>query len=90
MTLLAQGMPSRSLQGLILGEAAFVAISGLIAGLIVGGAMGLLLVHILQPLFILSPVTTIPFADAALLAGLVIVATAASTLAAFPLLIVLW
>ena len=86
VTLRAQGMPSRKLQALILGEAGFVGFSGLAAGLLVGGAMGLLLVKVLHPLFILPPVPTIPFGDAALLAGLVLAATVASTLAALTIL----
>ncbi len=48
--------------------------------------MGLLLVHILQPLFIFPPATTIPLGDAALLAGIVGLATAASTLLALTIL----
>ncbi|MGH2945114.1 MAG: FtsX-like permease family protein [Solirubrobacteraceae bacterium] len=86
VTLRAQGMPSRKLQALILGEAAFVALSGLIAGVLVGGGMGLLLVHILQPLFVLPPVPSMPVGDAALLAALVVAATVASTLAALTIL----
>jgi len=86
VTLLAQGMPSRKLQALIFGEAAFVGLSGLVAGILVGGGMGLLLVHILEPLFILPPVTRIPLRDAVLLAGLVVAATVASTLAALTIL----
>ena len=86
VTLRAQGMPSRKLQALILGEAGFVALGGLVAGVVVGGAMGLLLVHILQPLFILPPATTIPLRGVALLVGLVIAATAGSTLAALTIL----
>lgn len=86
VTLRAQGLPSGRLQALILGEAAFVGAGGLIAGALIGLGMGLLLVHILQPLFILPPVATIPFADAALLAGLVLAATVASTLAALTIL----
>jgi putative ABC transport system permease protein len=86
VTLRAQGMPSRRLQALILGEAAFVGVSGLVGGLLVGGGMGLLLVHILQPLFILPPVARVPVRDAALLVGLVVAATVASTLAALTVL----
>ncbi len=86
VTFLAQGMPSRKLQHLILGEAGFVGLSGLAAGILVGGGMGLLLVHILQPLFILPPATTVPVKDAALLVGLLIAATVASTLAALTIL----
>lgn len=86
VTLRAQGMPSAGLQTLILGEAAFVALSGLAAGTVVGAGMGALLVHVLQPLFILAPVTTIALGQGALLAGLVIGATVASTLAALTIL----
>ena len=86
VTLRAQGMPSWKLQALILGEAGFVGLSGLAAGVLVGGGMGLLLVRILQPLFILPPTTTIPMRDVALLVSLVIGATIASTLAALTIL----
>lgn len=86
VTLRAQGMPSWKLQALILGEAGFVGLSGLAAGVLVGGGMGLLLVRILQPLFILPPTTTIPTRDVALLVSLVIGATVASTLAALTIL----
>lgn len=86
VTLRAQGMPSRKLQALILGEAAFVALSGLIAGVLVGGAMGLLLVHILQPLFILTPVLSMPVRDGVLIAALVVAATVTSTFAALTIL----
>lgn len=86
VTLSAQGMPSRKLQALILGEAAFVSLSGLAAGIAVGAGMGILLVRVLYPLFILPPVTALPVADAALLVGLAIAATVASTLAALTIL----
>ena len=86
VTLRAQGLSSRRLQALILGEAAFVGLGGLVAGLLVGAGMGPLLVHILQPLFILTPVTTVPVGGAALLAGLVLAAIIASTLAAMTIL----
>jgi putative ABC transport system permease protein len=86
VTLRAQGMPSRKLQALVLGEAAFVGLSGLVAGTLVGTGIGLLLVHVLEPLFILPPVGTAPWRDGALLAGLVVAATVASTLAALTIL----
>ena len=82
----AHGMPSRGLQSLVLGEAAFVGVSGLIAGAVVGLGLGLLLVHVLQPLFILPPIAAIPIGAAALLAGLLAVATLASTAAALMIL----
>lgn len=86
VVLRAQGLPSRGMQSLVLGEAAFVGISGLIAGTLVGAGLGLLLVHILKPLFILPPIATWPLAGATLLAGLVVAATLLSTLAALTIL----
>lgn len=86
VVLRAQGPPSARLQALIGGEASFVGLSGLLAGLLVGTCLGLLLVHVLTPLFILPPASGVPLRDAALLAGLVIAATAGSTLAALSIL----
>ncbi len=86
VVLRAQGLSSRGMQSLILGEAAFVGISGLIAGTLVGAGLGLLLVHILKPLFILPPIATLPLGGGAVLAGLVVVATLLSTLAALTIL----
>ena len=86
VTLRAQGLGSRALGRLVSGEAAFVATSGLVAGALVGAATGLLLVHILRPLFILAPKATFPLGDAALLLALVGAATGASTLAALAIL----
>lgn len=86
VTLRAQGMPAGKLRALIVGEATFVSTSGLLAGALVGGITGLLLVHILQPLFILAPVATVPLGDAAVLAVFVLAATAGSTIAALMIL----
>ena len=86
VVLRAQGLPSRKLQALVLGEASFVGISGLIAGVFVGTGFGLVLVHVLAPLFVLPPVATTPFAAVALLAGLVIGATLLSAAAALSIL----
>lgn len=84
--LTAQGLGTRQLQALLLGEAAFVAVSGLLGGLLAGTGLGLLLVKVLQPLFILAPRTTIAVGDGALLAGLVLVATLISVAAALTIL----
>lgn len=86
VVLRAQGLSARGLQLLLLGEAGFVAASGLLAGTLVGGALGLLLVSILKPLFILSPVPTVPLTDAATLAALLVAATVASGVAALVVL----
>lgn len=82
----AQGLPSRGLQALVGGEAAFVGASGLLVGLVVGLGLGLLLVDILTPLFILPPVASIPVGDIVLLTGLVMTATLVSTIAALSIL----
>lgn len=82
VVLRAQGLSARALQLLLLGEAGFVAASGLVAGLVVGGALGLLLVSILEPLFILAPVPTTPLADAATLVALLLIATVVCAVAA--------
>ena len=79
-------MPAGRLRLLIGGEAGFTAACGLLAGVLIGGALGLLLVQILTPLFILTPVTTLPLADAARLALLLLVATLLSVLAALTIL----
>lgn len=86
VVLLAQGLPSARLQALILGEAGFVAVSGLLAGLAVGAGLGALLVQILKPLFIIAPVTAVPVQRAAALVGLVAVATLVSALGALTVL----
>ena len=86
VVLRAQGLGANRLQLLILGEAGFVALGGLIGGALVGVALGLLLVQVLEPLFILSPRPVIPLGEAALLAGLVALATLASAAAALSVL----
>ena len=82
----AQGLPGSGLRTLILGEATFVSVSGLLAGIVVGAGLGLLLVHVLAPLFILAPVPAIGVGDVALIAGLVLAATLASGLIALGIL----
>ncbi|MEA2441562.1 MAG: putative transport system permease protein [Thermoleophilaceae bacterium] len=86
VTLRAQGMRARELRALVLGEAALVALCGLVAGLVVGTGIGSLLVHVLRPLFTLRPEFTIPAGDLLLLAGLAIAATVVSALVATAML----
>jgi putative ABC transport system permease protein len=76
--LLAQGMRTSELQSLVLGEAALIAICGLLAGVAVGVATAYLLVHVLQPLFILKPGFAFPVDRIAVLATLAIGMTLAS------------
>ncbi len=86
MTLRAQGMPAGRMKALVLGEASFVALGGLVAGVAVGSAVGLLLVGILTPLFILPPVVTAPVGPVLLIFGLVLGATLAAGSAALLIL----
>jgi putative ABC transport system permease protein len=82
VTLRAQGLQAWKLQGLVLGEAALVAICGLATGMVVGTGMALLLVHILRPLFILDPRVTFPTPEIQVLLALVMLTTLASALIA--------
>jgi putative ABC transport system permease protein len=86
VTLRAQGLETRELQALVVGEAALVAVLGLAAGMLVGVGMGYLLTHILRPLFILDPRVTFPTWDIATLAILVLAAALASGLTAMLML----
>jgi putative ABC transport system permease protein len=86
VTLLAQGLQARGLQALVVGEAALVAVCGLVAGMLVGTGMAFLLVHVLRGLFILDPGMTFPAGDVAALAALVLAATLISALIAIVML----
>jgi putative ABC transport system permease protein len=83
VTLRALGMRMRELQGLIIGEAALVAICGLVAGVLVGTLMAYLFVQILRPLFTLPPDRlSFPPVQMTALAALVLAGMAVSALAA--------
>jgi putative ABC transport system permease protein len=82
VTLRAQGMQSREIRALVLGEAAVVAVCGLAAGLLVGAGMSYLLVHVLQPLFILDPGLTVPAGEVMVLAALAMSTTLVAALVA--------
>jgi putative ABC transport system permease protein len=84
--LLAQGMRTRELQALVMGEAVLIAVCGLAAGILVGAGMAYLLVHVLQPLFVLKPILTFPPGQIAALAGLAVGATLASAAIAVSIL----
>jgi putative ABC transport system permease protein len=86
VTLRARGMQLGEIRALVLGESALVGLFGLVAGLVVGSAMGFLLVHVLRPLFFLPPDVTVNAGDLATLAGLAVAATLVSALAATDLL----
>lgn len=86
VTMRAQGMLGGELRALVLAEAGVVALCGVVAGLLVGGGMAALLVHVLRGLFILPPRLVLPALDVAVLAGLAGLATLASALVATAML----
>ena len=80
VTLRAQGLETRTIRLLITGEASTVAIGGIIAGLLVGVAMGYYFVRVLRPLFVLDPTYSLSPRDLATPIILVLVATLASAI----------
>ncbi len=86
VTLRAQGLQTRELRTLVLGETAVVTGFGLIAGVLVGAVMGYLLVRVLQPLFILNRSATLSILGTLALIGLVLLAALVSALTATELL----
>lgn len=63
VVLLAHGLQSWKVQALLFGEAAIVALWGVVGGIVVGMSVAILLVHILRPLFILDPGVTTSTGD---------------------------
>ena len=86
VALRAQGLSVGELLGLVAGEAAFVALGGLVSGLLAGAAGAFLLVRVLRPLFILPARVELPAGALAALALPAIAATAAFALGATVLL----
>jgi putative ABC transport system permease protein len=86
VTFRAQGLQTRELRALVLGETAVVTVFGLVAGVLVGTGMGYLLVHVLQPLFVLGRSATLSVLGTMTLVLLVLAAALASALAATELL----
>ncbi len=82
VVLTAQGLTSSRLLALLTGEAAFVAGAGLAVGITVGAGLGLLLVNVVKPLFILAPRVAFALTDVLALVGLVLIAMGFSVAAA--------
>lgn len=82
VTLRALGLEPRTIRALIAAEAGVVAITGTLAGLLIGYAMGYYFVAVLRPLFVLDPTYRISPGAMVPLLALVAVATAISTLVA--------
>jgi putative ABC transport system permease protein len=86
VALRARGLRTGGLQSLVLGEAALVAVCGLVAGGLVGAGMAYLMVRVLRPLFILAPHLTVSPAQLLLIGGLAMVAALVCALAATAIL----
>jgi len=83
VTMRALGLRMVHLQGLVLGEAGFVALVSLVIGGVVGTAMAMMFVQILRPLFVIQPAgIAVPGGTLALLAALVLVVTGLSSVVA--------
>lgn len=82
ITLRAQGLEPRTIRLLIVAEAGTVAVSGAVAGLLVGTAVGYYFVTVLRPLFVLAPSFTLSFRAVATPVVLVLIATVISAVAA--------
>jgi len=73
VTMRALGIRMSQLRSLVLGEATVVAALSLIVGAVVGGAMAVMFVQILSPLFTIPPTSlTIPAGQLIVLATLVL------------------
>jgi len=86
VTLRALGAQGRQVRAMVVGEAGFVVICGLVAAVVVGTGMAYLLVHVLRPLFLLDPGTTFPVGEIVALVALVLAAALVSALAATAIL----
>jgi putative ABC transport system permease protein len=87
VTMRALGIRFRQLQGLVVGEAALVAVCGLVSGILIGTGMAYMYVQVLRPVFTLPPDRlTLPPQQLGVLAGLVLSGMAVSALLASGLL----
>lgn len=86
VALRAQGMQTREIQALVLGEVTPVAAFGLATGMLVGTGMAALFVHVLRPLFILDPGLSLSVGDIVSLVGLTVAASFASAFIATAML----
>jgi len=82
VTLRAQGIQSREIRRLVLAESGISATLGTVIGLLVGIGMASQFVHVLRPIFTLPPPLAVPASELAVLAALVLGATALSSVAA--------
>jgi ABC-type antimicrobial peptide transport system permease subunit len=81
ITLRAQGIEPSTIRLLIAAEAGTIAVGGSLAGVLVGVAMGLYFVKVLQPLFVHVPRYIVPFHAFAVPIVLVCIGTMISSIA---------
>ena len=86
VTLRAQGLQSREVRRLVLSESSISAVLGAALGLLVGVGMASQFVLVLRPIFTLPPPLEVPAFELAILAALVLGATALSSAVAAVLL----
>ncbi len=82
VTMRAQGLQSKDIRRLVLAESSISAALGTLIGLVVGLALASQFILVLRPIFTLPPPLNVPITELALLAALVLAATALSSAAA--------
>jgi putative ABC transport system permease protein len=82
LTLHALGMPARARFALVLAETGLVVLCGTVTGVVVGAGVGYLFIQVLRPLFIVSPVVSLPTGSVLVMAGVPALAAIASAIAA--------
>jgi putative ABC transport system permease protein len=86
VTLRAQGMRIGKLRSMLVTESFCVVVVAAVVGTLVGAAMAVFLVTVLQPLFVLRPEVVISQADIAVLVALVLAVSVLASLAATTLI----
>jgi hypothetical protein len=81
VTMRAQGLQSREIRALLIGETGAVTLSACAVGIVVGVGMAWLLVNVLRPLFVLTPTLVFPLGGVLGLVLLILAATLASAIA---------
>jgi ABC-type antimicrobial peptide transport system permease subunit len=86
VTMRAQGLQSREIRALLVGETGAVTLSACAVGIVVGVGMAWLLVNVLRPLFVLTPTLVFPVGGVLALVLLILAATLACAFAASALI----
>jgi putative ABC transport system permease protein len=86
VTMRAQGMHASEIRALVVAETSAAAVMGCLAGIGVGIGMAYFLVHVLQPLFVLTPHLVVPAGGLVVLVLLSVAATLVASVAASALI----